>query len=69
MDWKEKIIVGMKLIAESCASNDSWAACKYCPFIEICDDLITAHKVRKEDFERVADIFASEITSFENKKK
>ena len=37
MDWKEKVLVGMKLIKEGCHESTDWTNCKDCPFDEFCD--------------------------------
>ena len=34
MNWKEKILEGMKLIREGCKENISWLNCSECPFDE-----------------------------------
>lgn len=36
MDWKEKILTGMKLIHDGCKEVEEWANCNDCPFSEIC---------------------------------
>ncbi len=36
MDWKEKILIGMKLIHEGCKEVDEWAGCMNCPFTHFC---------------------------------
>jgi uncharacterized protein (UPF0179 family) len=69
MDWKERMLVGMKLISEACASNDSWKACKECPFDMLCTDLNDGRRNRWQDFESTADIFNEEIKKYERKEK
>lgn len=65
MEWTEKILVGMKLIAEACASNETWLNCRDCPLNGLCDDMNDARRERMEDFESVADIFNIEIKEYE----
>ena len=36
MDWKEKILEGMKLIHEGCKEVEDWPTCQYCPFTHFC---------------------------------
>lgn len=36
MDWKEKILIGMKLIREGCKEVGDWPTCQYCPFTHYC---------------------------------
>lgn len=37
MDWKEKIIEGMKLIRKGCFENDDYSNCfENCPLAELC---------------------------------
>lgn len=39
MDWKEKILTGMKLIHEGCKeAGDSASCCEKCPFEPYCSD-------------------------------
>ena len=38
MDWKEKIIEGMKLIRKGCAEQDEYFRCGECPFAKYCVD-------------------------------
>ena len=40
MDWKEKIMSGMKIIIEGCDEEGLWFGCKNCPFGSICDILL-----------------------------
>lgn len=61
MNWKEKILVGMELIAEACAANESWSECIHCPFDGLCDELNNMRRERSEEFASGADIFNEEI--------
>ena len=36
MNWKEKILEGMKLIKQGCFENKNWNDCKFCPFDKYC---------------------------------
>ena len=39
MDWKEKILTGMKLINEGCKeAENSFSSCVKCPFEPYCND-------------------------------
>ena len=40
MDWKEKMLIGMKQIQEACQENKEWCKCKECPFDEYCTALM-----------------------------
>jgi len=37
MDWKTKILEGMKLIKQGCSENEMWTDCHKCPFTKYCD--------------------------------
>lgn len=41
MDWKEKILEGMKLIREGCKGNASWVNCCECPYDEYCTAMMS----------------------------
>ena len=42
MTWKEKIAVGMELIASGCDDNKSLEFCPECPFVHYCDAMMTS---------------------------
>ena len=47
MDWKQKISDGMRLIMEGCKENDSWPACRACPFDEYCSAIYLSESTNK----------------------
>lgn len=57
MNWREKVIAGMQLIAQGCAENPTWTACRFCPFDEYCD-LINNDK---ENWDTTGEIFEKEV--------
>lgn len=59
MDWKEKITIGMKLIAEGCreAEGVNTTPCyEGCPFTDYCDEVakvdIRQYKIPLEDWDK-----------------
>lgn len=50
MDWKEKILEGMKLIKEGCKENTSWTQCCHCPFNDWCTIFEFNNREHKEFF-------------------
>ena len=45
MDWKQKMIEGMRLIREACNTNDEWNQCERCPFDKYCTALMEANLI------------------------
>ena len=39
MNWREKILTGMRLIHEGCKENPDWINCNMCPMNEVCNSL------------------------------
>ena len=39
MNWKEKVLAGMELIAQGCEENGEWGLCNQCPFTDYCDSI------------------------------
>lgn len=48
MDWKEKIKIGMKLIAKGCNENQESINCSECPFDIFCVSLAGAGRSTPE---------------------
>ena len=54
MNWKEKILIGMKLINEGCtevADENNSSCCEKCPFEPYCSDefLDYCYKIEREE--------------------
>lgn len=42
MDWKQKMLEGMRLVREACEANGEWNKCDHCPFDKYCTALMEA---------------------------
>ena len=45
MNWKEKMLEGMRLLQEGCVDNPSWGECVNCPFDKYCTALMDAELI------------------------
>ena len=45
MDWKQKMVEGMRLMREACNANGEWDKCKECPFDKYCTALMDENLV------------------------